>query len=48
MDGYELKEENLLTYDEFQDVFEHEKLQVSLCSIQERGISRTACSQGVR
>lgn len=30
MDGYELKEENLLTYEEFQDVFEHEKLQVSL------------------
>lgn len=30
MEGYELKEENLLTYDEFQDVFEHEKLQVSL------------------
>lgn len=30
MEGYELKEENLLTYEEFQDVFEHEKLQVSL------------------
>ncbi len=30
MDGYELKEENLLTYEQFQDVFENEKLQVSL------------------
>ncbi len=30
MNGYELKEENLLTYEQFQDVFEHEKLQVSL------------------
>ena len=30
MEGYKLKEENLLTYEEFQDVFEHEKLQVSL------------------
>lgn len=30
MDGYELKEENLLTYDRFKDVFENEKLQVSL------------------
>ena len=30
MEGYELKEENLLTYEEFQDVFEHEKLQASL------------------
>ena len=30
MEGYELKEENLLTYEQFQDVFEHEKLQVSL------------------
>lgn len=30
MEGHELKEENLLTYEEFQDVFEHEKLQVSL------------------
>lgn len=30
MDGYGLKEENLLTYEQFQDVFEHEKLQVSL------------------
>ncbi len=30
MDGYELKEENLLTYGQFQDVFETEKLQISL------------------
>lgn len=30
MDGYELKEENLLTYRQFQDVFETEKLQISL------------------
>lgn len=30
MAGYELKEENLLTYEEFQNIFEHEKLQVSL------------------
>lgn len=30
MEGYELKEENLLTYEQFQDVFENEKLQVSL------------------
>lgn len=30
MDGYELKEENLLTYDQFQEVFGNEKLQVSL------------------
>ena len=30
MDGYELKAENLLTYEQFQDVFENEKLQVSL------------------
>lgn len=30
MNGYELKEENLLTYEQFRDVFEHEKLQVSL------------------
>lgn len=30
MEGYKLKEENLLTYDEFQSVFENEKLQVSL------------------
>lgn len=30
MDGYELKEENLLTYEQFQDVFENEKLQISL------------------
>ena len=30
MDGYELKEENLLTYDQFKKVFEKEKLQVSL------------------
>lgn len=30
MDGYELKEENLLIYEQFQDVFETEKLQVSL------------------
>ena len=30
MDGYVLKEENLLTYGQFQDVFETEKLQISL------------------
>ena len=30
MEGYKLKEENLLTYEEFQSVFENEKLQVSL------------------
>ena len=30
MDGYELKEENLLTYEQFKKVFEKEKLQVSL------------------
>ncbi len=30
MNGYELKEENLLTYEQFQQVFEHEKLQISL------------------
>ncbi len=30
MEGYELKEENLLTYEQFQEVFENEKLQVSL------------------
>ena len=30
MDGYELKEENLLIYGQFQDVFETEKLQISL------------------
>ena len=30
MDGYELKEENLLTYDQFKDVFKNERLQVSL------------------
>ena len=30
MEGYKLKEENLLTYEEFQGVFENEKLQVSL------------------
>ncbi len=30
MNGYELIEENLLTYEQFQDVFENEKLQVSL------------------
>lgn len=30
MERYELKEENLLTYEQFQDVFENEKLQVSL------------------
>lgn len=30
MDGYELKEENLLTYEQFQKVFETEQLQVSL------------------
>ena len=30
MDGYELTEENLLTYEQFKKVFEKEKLQVSL------------------
>jgi len=30
MEGYRLKEENLLTYEEFQSIFENEKLQVSL------------------
>ena len=30
MEGYELKEENLLTYEQFQDVFENERLQLSL------------------
>lgn len=30
MEGYELKEENLLTYEQFQNVFEKEQLQVSL------------------
>ncbi len=30
MDGYELKEENLLTYEQFRNVFEKESLQVSL------------------
>ncbi len=30
MEGYELKEENLLTYEQFQKVFGHEKLHVSL------------------
>lgn len=30
MDGYELKEENLLTYEQFRKVFETEQLQVSL------------------
>ncbi len=30
MDGYELKEENLLTYEQFRKVFENEQLQVSL------------------
>lgn len=30
MDGYELKEENLLTYEQFQKIFETEQLQVSL------------------
>ncbi len=30
MEGYRLKEENLLTYEEFQSLFENEKLQVSL------------------
>ena len=30
MERYELKEENLLTYEQFQDVFKNEKLQVSL------------------
>lgn len=30
MDGYELKEENLLTYEQFRDVFEKKNLQVSL------------------
>ncbi|MEZ3485053.1 MAG: response regulator [Lachnospiraceae bacterium] len=30
MDGYELKEENLFTYEQFHNVFEKEKLQVSL------------------
>ncbi|MEZ3435420.1 MAG: response regulator [Lachnospiraceae bacterium] len=30
MDGYELKEENLLTYEQFKEVFENERLQVSL------------------
>ncbi len=30
MEDYELKGENLLTYDQFKDVFEHKRLQVSL------------------
>lgn len=30
MNGYELKEENLLSYEEFQEIFERETLQVSL------------------
>ncbi len=30
MEGYELKEENLLTYEQFQKVFERERMQVSL------------------
>lgn len=30
MDGYELKEENLLSYEQFQKVFERESMQVSL------------------
>lgn len=30
MDGYELKEESLLTYEQFKEVFENEKLNVSL------------------
>lgn len=30
MEGYRVKEENLLTYEEFQNVFENEKLQISL------------------